>query len=240
MTECNKIIHKVAREMLKPRGFVQLGSGRFYAKDYGYFLILITYIPLGGGEGTNIQVFVSFYFDNIIDDEIELSRDYNDKSIDAEINKKKLKGHYDENAPDKFEREVREFTELAIKGVDEYSKLEDLDYAWEAYHSYSKPTLFWYYYSFGLLSLLDGHYEDGIEYLKKTVEELKDPTLPYKFVPKLRKKIEKDLVEKYTGKEKAQEEMVKMVNYMRGRFAAENRYKRLKLDRPFELDEKYK
>lgn len=239
MTECNKIIHKVAREMLKPMGFVQLGSGRFYAKDYGYFLIMITYKPMSYCEGTYMEVFVSFYFDYFIK-EVPLLNNYYIDRFNDEIREKKYDGIYDENMPEKFEKAVGELTKLAIEAVDEYSKLGNLDYACEAYGKHYEPTTFWYYYTYGILLLFSGHYDEGIEYLKKTVEELKNPTLPYKIVPTLRQKIERDLEEKYTSKEKAQEEVVNMVNYIRCRLASESRYKRLKLERPFELEEQYK
>lgn len=237
MTECNKIIHKVAMEMLKPVGFVQLGSSRFYAKDYGYFLILVTYVPMNSVEGSYIDVFISYYFDYGYD-EAFLFNDYHLSFLDEELNK--CFSIYNKNEPKKFENEIKNFTEIALKAIAIYCKFEKMEYALEKYKSYSEPTLFWYYYKYGLLLLLFGHYDEGIEYLKKTVVELKDPTLPYKIVPILRKKIENDLAEKYTSKEKSQEEMVNMVNNMRCRLASESRYKRLKLERPFVLEEKYK
>lgn len=234
MNESVKIIHKVAREMLKPEGFVQLGSSRHYAKDYGYFSIWVTYKPFSYREGSLLEVFISFYFDNGYEDEVvRLFIDYDGDEIENKVYK--CEAIYDSSQPDEFEKGIREMTVIALDAIKTYSRFVDLEYACKRYSQYMKPTKFWYFYTFGLLLLLAGKYNEGIEYLHKTLGELENKSLPFAICPILKRKLEVALKEKFTNKIQAQEEMVNMVNDIRSRLAKENKYKRMKLEIPFSL-----
>ena len=233
MKESAKIIHKVAKELLGPEGFVQLGSSRKYAKDYGYFLILVTYIPIPYCEGSFLDVFASFYFDYGFED-TALSNDYDD---DDEIQNKirKCEAIYDSSQPEAFEKSIREITMIALDAIKSYSRFVDIGYACRRYSEHSKPEIFWYFYSFGLLLLLDGKYDEGINNLYKALEELKAKKVDIPIFKVMERKIELNLREKYTSRIHAQEEVVNMVNDIRSKFAKENRFKRMKLGIPFSL-----
>lgn len=154
----NKIIKALCKEIL-PEDVFQKGDSRVYYDDNGYYFTIVEFQPYSLMKGTFLNVGASFLFDK--QDYLSYSYAYDDE---VRVGKKFIKYINDEQ----FEKEVREYVELANEYILRYREFKDIYYAKDhIVNSLNDDN--WNKYIKAMFYFLTDDRENGIKCYKKFI-----------------------------------------------------------------------
>ena len=157
----NKIIKKLCKEIF-PYDVFQKGNSRTYLDDNGYYFTMIEFQPYSLKKGAFLNVGLSFLFNK--DDYLSFSYSYNNKT---RIGKKFIEYINDEQ----FEKDIREYIELANNYILEYRKFANIEYA-KDYITNELDDSNWNPYIKSMFYFLTNDLESGRKYYKMFLDGL--------------------------------------------------------------------
>ena len=152
ISDHNKIITEVAKNVLKPAGLLREGQSRTWLDDHGWFTIIFEYQPSGYSKGTYLNVGINFHW---------YKNDY--FSFDYGSREKEFVAFRN---PEQFSEEVINLTSIGLEKVFEYRKFRSLVYAREKIISYKfTSNALWGNYHRALVCFLTKDINRAITYL---------------------------------------------------------------------------
>lgn len=112
----NRILKKIANEILKPNGLFQKGTSRVWIDDNGWFLIIVEFQPSAWSKGAYLNVGIHYLWD----DKDSLTFDYGHR-FHSFVS-------FDGNE-EKIAADMESLAELAVNQVVQYRRFRDLEYA---------------------------------------------------------------------------------------------------------------
>lgn len=151
----NRIIKKLCKEIF-PSDVFQKGNSRVYLDDNGYYFTMIEFQPYSLKKGVFLNAGLSFLFNK--DDYLSFSYSYNNES---RIGNKFIEYKNDEQ----FEKDVREYVELANEYILKYRMFADINYA-KQYIVSELDDNNWNPYIKSMFCFLTDEQENGKKYYK--------------------------------------------------------------------------
>lgn len=239
MREHEKKIKELAKQKLVPKGFFQIGSSRKWIKDNSFFVILIEFQPSGWEIGTFVNVAVSFLWESSKGLFESLSFNVSERIIGSE-------GQFiecdleNENSLVHFSKVLSEYIDQALKYVDEWDKLKDINYA-KRFLIESKSVRnygFWEPYKLAMICFLSGKYEEGkgyfddfIDHIKKSCDERK-----IEWEIEFYNYCVSELLPQVQNAESAKIMVQKMINRRRAYFCSKSSYKKMNSEPVYKFD----
>jgi hypothetical protein len=137
----NRLLRRVATEVLAPLGLIQVGRSRTWVDDHLWWAVLVAFDASGFGRGTYLRVGVSLLWRPVggLAFDTDVKHRWRTPASRSEVE------WIEAGAPDAFERDLRAFTDSAVRHVRSIrdrpdglgslvARLSGSDTLWDRYH----------------------------------------------------------------------------------------------------------